>query len=195
MMQAPLDENERVDRIAAHIKEIISLLGEDPGREGLLKTPRRAAKALVHACSGYSANPEELLGNALFQAESSGMVIVGDIEFYSMCEHHILPFFGQVSVGYMPGEKIVGLSKIARMVDAFSHRLQLQERFTSQLAECLRTAIGAKGVIVACCGEHLCMKMRGVEKQHASTTTVAYNGLFTNAHELRREFFEAIGRR
>ena len=131
MMQAPLDENERVDRIAAHIKEIISLLGEDPGREGLLKTPRRAAKALVHACSGYSANPEELLGNALFQAESSGMVIVGDIEFYSMCEHHILPFFGKVSVGYMPGEKIVGLSKIARMVDAFSHRLQLQERFTS----------------------------------------------------------------
>ena len=159
-MQAPLDENERVDRIAAHIKEIISLLGEDPGREGLLKTPRRAAKALVHACSGYSANPEELLGNALLR-----------------------------------GEKIVGLSKIARMVDAFSHRLQLQERFTSQLAECLRTAIGAKGVIVACCGEHLCMKMRGVEKQHASTTTVAYNGLFTNAHELRREFFEAIGRR
>ena len=170
-------------------------MAKTPTAKVCSRPPRRAAKALVHACSGYSAKPEELLGNALFQAESSGMVIVGDIEFYSMCEHHILPFFGKVSVGYMPGKKIVGLSKIARMVDAFSHRLQLQERFTSQLAECLRTAIGAKGVIVACCGEHLCMKMRGVEKQHASTTTVAYNGLFTNAHELRREFFDAIGRR
>ena len=122
------------------------------------------------------------------------MVIVGDIEFYSMCEHHILPFFGKVSVGYMPGKKIVGLSKIARMVDAFSHRLQLQERFTSQLAECLRTAIGAKGVIVACCGEHLCMKMRGVEKQDSATTTFDHTGRFSEDASLREEFLRLLDR-
>ena len=190
-MQAPLDENERVDRIAAHIKEIISLLGEDPGREGLLKTPRRAAKALVHACSGYSANPEELLGNALFQAESSGMVIVGDIEFYSMCEHHILPFFGKVSIGYVPSGKIVGLSKMARIVNAFARRLQVQERFTAELCTEIRRATGAAGVIVVCNAQHLCMKMRGVEKHNSITTTSDFTGAFNQA-KTREEFMNLI---
>lgn len=185
-------DSERIDRIAAHIKAIIEELGEDPAREGLLKTPQRAAKALVYLTSGYSQNAAEVLGQALFEKEGSGLVTVSDIEFYSMCEHHILPFFGKVSIGYIPGDKIVGLSKIARMVNVFARRLQVQERFTRQLAETLREALGAKGVIVRCCGEHLCMKMRGVEKQHAATVTVEYNGVFENDPALRSEFLASI---
>ena len=185
-------DSDRIDRIAAHIKAIIEELGEDPAREGLLKTPQRAAKALVYLTSGYAQNAAEVLGQAMFEKEGSGLVTVSDIEFYSMCEHHILPFFGKVSIGYIPGDKIVGLSKIARMVNVFARRLQVQERFTRQLADTLREALGAKGVIVRCSGEHLCMKMRGVEKQHAATVTIEYNGVFENDPALRSEFLASI---
>lgn len=185
-------ENEKIERIAAHIEAIIRELGEDSAREGLLKTPVRAAKALWFATSGYRQDVGEILRAAQFRAEGSGMVIVRDIEFYSMCEHHILPFFGTVSIGYMPGEKIVGLSKIARMVDVFARRLQVQERFTIQLADTLRRELDARGVIVLCRGEHMCMKMRGVEKQHAATVTTEYNGVFASEPALRAEFLEAV---
>lgn len=185
-------ENEKIERIAAHIEAIIRELGEDSAREGLLKTPVRAAKALWFATSGYRQDAGEILRAAQFRAEGSGMVIVRYIEFYSMCEHHILPFFGTVSIGYMPGDKIVGLSKIARMVDVFARRLQVQERFTIQLADTLRRELDARGVIVLCRGEHMCMKMRGVEKQHAATVTTEYNGVFASDPALRAEFLEAV---
>lgn len=185
-------ENEKIERIAAHIEAIIRELGEDPAREGLFKTPVRAAKALWFATSGYRQDAGAILRAAQFRAEGSGMVIVRDIEFYSMCEHHILPFFGTVCIGYMPGEKIVGLSKIARMVDVFARRLQVQERFTIQLADTLRRELDARGVIVVCRGEHMCMKMRGVEKQHAATVTTEYNGVFASDPALRAEFLEAV---
>lgn len=181
----------RIDSIAKHIEAIIELLGENPKREGLVRTPQRAAKALIDLTDGYSNSPAEVMGNALFEHEGSQMVLVKDIEFYSLCEHHILPFFGKVSVAYIPDGKIVGLSKIARVVDVFARRLQVQERFTEQLAESIRKLVGAKGVIVYCQGEHLCMKMRGVEKQHSATVTVHYNGAFEDPI-LRAEFLNAV---
>lgn len=185
-------DRERIDRIAAHIKAIIEELGEDPSREGLVKTPQRAAKALVFLTSGYEQDGAEVLKQAVFENEGKGLITVSDIEFYSMCEHHILPFFGKVSIGYMPGDKIVGLSKIARMVNVFARRLQVQERFTRQLADTLRDALGARGVIVRCSGEHMCMKMRGVEKQHAATVTLEYNGVFEEDPALRAEFLASL---
>ncbi len=185
-------EQERIDRIAAHIKAIIEELGEDPSREGLVKTPQRAAKALVFLTSGYEQDGAEVLKQAVFENEGKGLITVSDIEFYSMCEHHILPFFGKVSIGYMPGDKIVGLSKIARMVNVFARRLQVQERFTRQLADTLRDALGARGVIVRCSGEHMCMKMRGVEKQHTATVTLVYNGVFEEDPALRAEFLASL---
>lgn len=191
MMEHTVD-CEREARIAAHIEAILREIGEDPSRPGLLKTPVRAARALMFITSGYSQDADGILKQALFTNEGSGMVVVRDIEFYSMCEHHILPFFGKVSIGYIPGDKIVGLSKIARMVNVFARRLQVQERFTAQLADTLLTALDAKGVIVRCCGEHLCMKMRGVEKQHAATVTDNYNGVFTERPDLRAEFLNSL---
>lgn len=191
----PWADAERVERVAAHIEAILRELGEDTGRQGLLKTPQRAAKALLYLTSGYGQNATEVLSQALFDKEGEGMVTVSDIEFYSMCEHHILPFFGKVSIGYVPGDKIVGLSKIARMVNVFARRLQVQERFTRQLADTLRDALGAKGVIVRCEGEHLCMKMRGVEKQHAATVTVEYNGVFATDAALRSQFLTSLPNR
>lgn len=185
-------DNERVSRIARHIEAILRELGEDPSRLGLLKTPERAAKALLYLTSGYQGNATDIIRQAIFDKEGNGMVTVHGIEFYSMCEHHILPFFGKVDIGYIPGDKIVGLSKIARMVDVFARRLQVQERFTRQLADTLRDALGAKGVIVRCRGEHMCMKMRGVEKQHAATATVEYNGIFADNPALRAEFFNSL---
>lgn len=185
-------DRERVERVAAHIEAILRELGEDTSRQGLLKTPQRAAKALLYLTSGYAQDARGVLEQAMFDKEGDGMVTVADIEFYSMCEHHILPFFGTVSIGYVPGEKIVGLSKIARMVNVFARRLQVQERFTRQLADTLREALGAKGVIVRCQGEHLCMKMRGVEKQHAATVTVEYNGVFADDPALRSQFLTSL---
>ena len=187
-----LSDSQRIEAIASHIESIISLLGEDSSREGLLKTPVRAAKALWFLTSGYPTSPQEVMNQALFEHEGSQMIVVKDIEFYSQCEHHILPFFGKVSIGYIPDGKIVGLSKLARIVNVFARRLQVQERFTAQICEAVLEAVQAKGVIVVCNGEHLCMKMRGVEKQHSSTTTMHYNGVFAEDRDLRREFFDAI---
>lgn len=181
-------ESEHIGMIASHIEEIIRLLGEDPTRQGLVKTPERAAKALWHLTSGYRKNPEDTIGGAMFNNEGSEIVVVKDIEFYSLCEHHVLPFYGKISVGYVPGEKIVGLSKIARMVEVFARRLQVQERLTTQIADFLLAELKAKGVIVRCEGEHMCMKMRGVEKQHSSTATIHYNGVFCTDPALRKEF-------
>ncbi len=186
-----MTEDERIDAIAAHLKAITELLGEDTTREGLLKTPVRAAKALRFLTSGYGQSPEQVVGDALFEHEGSHMIIVRDIEFYSMCEHHILPFFGKVSIGYIPNGKIVGISKLARLVNVYARRLQVQERFTAQICRKVVEILGAKGAIVLCSGEHLCMKMRGVEKQHSATTTMHYEGDF-NDPALRAEFLSAV---
>jgi len=184
-------EQQRIEAIASHIESIIELIGEDAAREGLERTPVRAAKALWYLTSGYRKSADKVLGQALFEHEGSQIVTVKDIEFYSLCEHHVLPFFGKISVGYVPDGKIVGLSKIARIVDVYARRLQVQERFTAQIADEVRRLTGSKGVIAVCSGEHLCMKMRGVEKQHAATTTIHYNGVFEDA-SLRAEFLAMI---
>ena len=168
------------------------LVGEDPQREGLLKTPVRAAKALLDITSGYRHDPLAIARQAVFEHAGSRMVIVRDIEFYSMCEHHILPFFGKVSVGYIPDGKMIGLSKLARIVDNFARRLQVQERLTAQVCALLSEAMPTKGVIVSCTAEHLCMKMRGVEKQDSATTTYDYNGLFETDASLRMEFLNLV---
>lgn len=185
-------ENEIIEQIADHYREIIKLIGEDPLREGLLKTPQRAAKALYYATSGYRKKIDEVVNNALFSHEGSKLIIVKDIEFYSFCEHHILPFFGKVSIGYIPNGKVLGLSKLARMVDVFARRLQLQERLTSEIREHIAEVIGSNDVIVACDAQHLCMKMRGVEKQDSSTTTLDYSGAFSDNYDLRKEFLDAL---
>ncbi len=177
-----------IDKIAEHYKAIIELIDEDASREGLLKTPHRAAKALLENTCGYNQDATEIIGSAVFEHPGSQMVIVKDIEFYSLCEHHILPFFGKVSVGYIPDGKIVGLSKLARTVEAFARRLQVQERLTSEICEAVSKAMPNKGVIVKCEAEHLCMKMRGVEKQDSTTVTLQYNGAFEDV-SMRNEFF------
>ena len=187
-----MSEQERIDAVASHIKSIIELLGEDSGREGLVKTPVRAAKALWFLTSGYRSDADAIMEQALFEHEGSKMIVVRDIEFYSLCEHHILPFFGKVSIAYIPSDKIVGLSKLARIVNVFARRLQVQERFTAQICDEVLKTTGAKGVIVECSGEHLCMKMRGVEKQHSATVTTHYNGVFENDPALRAEFFHSL---
>ena len=183
---------EIINAIAGHFEEILKLLGEDPQREGLIKTPVRAAKALYFATSGYKSDTAEVVGDALFTAPSGGQVIVKDIEFYSFCEHHILPFFGRVSVGYIPDGKILGLSKVARIVNLYARRLQTQERFTRQVCDAVSRSVGAKGVIVLCNGQHMCMKMRGVEKQDSSTTTVATSGCYETDATLRAEFLSSL---
>lgn len=188
------DSNETINQIAEHYKAIITLLGEDVTREGLMKTPMRAAKALYYATQGYHQNPDEVMRQAIFEHAGSRMVIVKDIEFYSFCEHHILPFFGRVSIGYIPDGKMIGLSKLARVVNVFARRLQVQERLTAQLCQSISDTLSAKGVIVACNAQHLCMKMRGVEKQDSSTTTIDYCGQFEQSVDLRREFMDALGR-
>ena len=186
-----MTEEERIHEIASHLKAVMELLGEDTGREGLVKTPLRAAKALSFLTGGYQQTAEEVVGDALFEHEGSQMIVVRDIEFYSMCEHHILPFFGKVSIGYIPDGKIVGISKLARLVNVFARRLQVQERFTAQICQKVMELLGAKGAIVICSGEHLCMKMRGVEKQHSATTTLHYEGAFSDPL-LRQEFINAV---
>lgn len=177
-----------VEELAYHYREILRLIGEDPDREGLKKTPVRAAKALIDVTSGYTADADALARKAIFSHDGSGMILVRDIEFYSLCEHHILPFFGKVTIGYIPNGKIIGLSKLARITDVFARRLQVQERLTQQLCSFLTNAIPNKGVIVACTAGHLCMKMRGVEKQESQTTTMEYSGKFAEDAALRQEF-------
>lgn len=185
------EKEQLIDEIAQHYKKILELIGEDVEREGLIKTPRRAAKALVDITRGYKQNPGEFVKSALFEYAGSKVVVVKDIEFYSLCEHHILPFFGTVSIGYIPDGSMVGLSKLARVVDAFAHRLQVQERFTAEICDSLYENLSSKGVIVAVSAGHLCMKMRGVEKQGANTFTLEYRGDFENP-QLREEFFGMI---
>lgn len=187
-------DEELVAKVAAHYEEILRLIGEDPAREGLLKTPVRAAKAMLDITSGYRTNPKEIATQAIFEHDGSRMVIVKDIEFYSMCEHHILPFFGKVAIGYIPNGKMIGLSKLARIVDNFARRLQVQERMTAQICNLLAEAMPNEGVIVVCEGEHLCMKMRGVEKQESFTTTIEYCGKFAEDYKLREEFMKLIGK-
>lgn len=194
MARKELHDEQLIEEIASHYREILRLIGEDPEREGLVKTPVRAAKAIVDITCGYRQDPLKIARKAVFEHAGSQIVIVKDIEFYSMCEHHILPFFGKVSVGYIPKGKMIGLSKLARIVDSFARRLQVQERLTAQVCSLLDEALPNEGVIVACDAEHLCMKMRGVEKQDASTLTLDYCGRFAEDASLREEFFRMISR-
>ena len=190
---AVVDDNRNIELIAGHIEEIIKLLGEDCTREGLLKTPIRSAKALYYLTSGYRANVDAVVHQALFEHEGSQIVMVKYIEFYSMCEHHILPFFGNISIGYIPDGKIIGLSKVARLVNVFARRLQVQERLTAQVCREVERIVGAKGVMVVCDAHHLCMKMRGVEKQDSTTSTMDYVGAFAKDPALREEFMRLLG--
>ena len=187
-----LTDEQRIELIAGHMGEIISLLGDDCSREGLVKTPMRAAKALWYATNGYRTSPSEAMQQALFAHDGSQMIVVRDIEFYSLCEHHVLPFFGTISVGYLPDGKIVGLSKLARCVEAVARKLQVQERITAEVCREVQRALGARGVMVVCRARHLCMQMRGVEKQQAETVTTHSEGLFATDPTLRAEFLAAI---
>lgn len=184
---------EKVQKLMSHYKEILSLLGEDPEREGLLKTPERVAKAMLTLTRGYEVDPKEVLRAAKFKEEYSQMVIVKDIDFFSMCEHHMLPFYGKAHVAYIPNGYITGLSKIARVVDIFSHRLQVQERMTLQIKECIQETLNPLGVMVVVEAKHMCMQMRGVEKQNSVTTTSDFTGAFNQA-KTREEFTNLIGR-
>ena len=177
------------------IRQLLTELGEDPGREGLLRTPHRVAKALAFLTSGYKADIDQVLNGALFTVDYSEMVIVRDIDFYSLCEHHLLPFFGKCHVAYLPHKKVIGLSKIPRLVDVFARRLQIQERMTNQIAETIREAIEPHGVAVVCEGTHLCMSMRGVEKQNSYAVTSAMLGGFRDNARTRMEFLELIRHR
>lgn len=183
---------EPVDPIASHVEGMLELLGENPQREGLVKTPDRAAKALRYLTRGYSADLNQIVNGALFEAEVDEMVIVRDIEFFSLCEHHMLPFNGRVHVAYLPNKKIIGLSKIPRIVDMFSQRLQVQERMTHQIAQTLQEVLEARGVGVIAEGKHFCMMMRGVEKQCSTTTTSAMLGEFRNSKSTRDEFLSLL---
>lgn len=181
-----------VEQLAYHYREILRLVGEDPEREGLVKTPLRAAKAMIDATSGYRNDPLAIAQKAIFEHAGSQVVIVKDIEFYSLCEHHILPFFGHVHIGYIPKGKMIGLSKLARVVDNFARRLSVQEKLTAQVCQLLSEALPNDGVIVACTAGHLCMKMRGVEKQDSTTTTLEYTGKFADDPCLREEFLRLL---
>ena len=182
---------EKIGRIATHYKAILAELGEDPSREGLIQTPVRVAKALQYLTHGYDANPEEILRSAMFKEDYSQMVVVKDIEVFSMCEHHMLPFFGKAHVAYIPNGNIVGLSKIPRVVDAFARRLQVQERLTNQIRDCIQETLDATGVAVVMECKHLCMSMRGIQKQNSVTTTSAFTGAFVN-ETTRAEFLRLI---
>jgi GTP cyclohydrolase I len=174
------------------IRQLLSELGENPEREGLVRTPMRVEKALRFLTSGYRANLDEVLNNALFTVDYSEMVIVKDIDFYSLCEHHLLPFFGKCHVAYIPNSRVIGLSKIPRLVDVFARRLQIQERMTNEIAQTILQAIDPRGVAVVCEGTHLCMSMRGVEKQNSFAVTSAMLGIFRDNARTRMEFLELI---
>ena len=180
-------------RIACHMREIIRFIGEDPDREGLRKTPERFEKALKFLTSGYHQNVDHILNGATFSVTYDEMVVVKDIEFFSLCEHHVLPFFGKAHVAYLPSNKVLGLSKIARLVNMFARRLQIQERMTSQIAKALEEKIAPQGVGVIIEARHLCMQMRGVEKQHGSAVTSAMLGAFRHNKQTRDEFLSLVG--
>ena len=181
-----------VDPIAAHAQALIANLGEDPQRESLRETPERYAKAMRFLTSGYESEPEDVVGSGIFSAEGEGVVLVRDVEFHSLCEHHLLPFFGRAHVAYLPGDKIIGLSKIPRLVDLYSRRLQVQERITEQVADALMRLLEPKGVLVLAEARHLCMAMRGVEKQHSATATRALRGVYAHDAQARQEILSMI---
>ncbi|AZI43943.1 GTP cyclohydrolase I FolE [Deinococcus psychrotolerans] len=187
-------DNERLEvpGVAALTHDWLAAIGEDPDREGLLKTPQRVARAWGFLTGGYQLTLGEAAGDAVFEAEGSEMVIVKDIEFYSMCEHHMLPFYGRAHIAYIPDGKILGLSKFARIVDLYARRLQVQERITTQVAEAVEELLAPKGVAVLLEGTHLCMAMRGVQKQNSSTTTSAMRGSFRDDPRTRGEFMSAV---
>lgn len=185
-------DEESVDKLAGFYKEILPEIGEDPTREGLVKTPERVAKALKFLTHGYELEPAEILKSAMFAEDYSEMVLVKDIEVYSMCEHHMLPFFGKVHVAYIPNGHIVGLSKIPRVVDAFARRLQVQERLTKEILHCIQDTLNPLGVAVVMEASHMCMQMRGVEKQNSKTTTSAFTGVFMDNLKTREEFMKLI---
>jgi len=178
--------------MAAHYKRIIEELGEDPNREGLLKTPERAAKAMLYLTQGYKQNPAEILKSAMFKDGYKQMVVVKDIEIYSMCEHHMLPFFGKAHIAYIPNGYIVGLSKLPRVADAFARRLQVQERLTTEIINCIQDTINPIGAAVVIEAQHMCMCMRGVSKQNSVTTTSAFTGVFLSDERTRSEFMKII---
>jgi|SRR5579883_1437805 len=191
VMRPKLDD----DSIAALMRNLLVKIGEDPSREGLVRTPDRAEKALRFLTSGYQTDVQSIVNGALFEEKCDEMVVVRDIEFYSMCEHHLLPFFGTMHVAYLPREKVIGLSKIPRIVDMFARRLQLQERLTHQVAETLEQVLQPKGVGVICQARHFCMMMRGVEKQHSGTVTSAMLGAFRKRKETRDEFLSLVSQK
>lgn len=183
---------EAIEELKVHYREILRLLGEDPEREGLLKTPERVAKAMSFITKGYTEDPIEILKSALFKEEYKQMVLVKDIELYSICEHHMLPFYGKAHVAYIPNGQITGLSKIARVVECFARRLQVQERLTVQIRDSIQEALNPLGVAVVIEASHTCMQMRGVEKQDSATTTSAFTGIFLSDHRTREEFLSLI---
>lgn len=190
-MNPETEYREGLDELAAHYRQVLTLLGEDPDREGLVKTPMRVAKAMQVLTRGYAMDAHKVLTDALFAEKYNQMVMVKDIDFFSMCEHHMLPFYGKAHVAYIPNGYITGLSKIARVVDIFSHRLQVQERLTQQIMDCIQDTLKPLGVMVVVEAKHMCMQMRGVEKQNSVTTTSAFSGAFNQA-KTREEFMNLL---
>jgi len=186
-------DDKTTEALSDHYQGVLELLGEDPSREGLEKTPLRVAKAMQFLTQGYHMNPEDIIRSAMFREDYQQMVVVKDIELYSMCEHHILPFFGKAHVAYIPRHHITGLSKLARVVEAFARRLQVQERLTTQIKECIQNTLNPLGVAVVIEAPHMCMQMRGVQKQHSVTTTSDFTGAFMKNMATREEFFNIIG--
>ncbi len=191
---AKYPSKEITGKIAPMISSIIDTLGEDVNREGLVKTPERVAKAMQFLTYGYKIDPADVLKSAIFEEEYQQMVIVKDIDFFSLCEHHMLPFFGKAHVAYIPNKKITGLSKIARVVEIYSRRLQIQERLTTQIKDCIQNTLDPMGVMVVIEAQHMCMQMRGIEKMHSVTTTSDFTGAFNTA-KTREEFINLIGRK
>ncbi len=189
---ADIVDEKNVDEIAYHVKEILRLLGEDPEREGLVKTPVRVAKSLKFLTKGYQEDAVQIIKSAVFDEEYQQMVLVKDIELYSTCEHHMLPFLGKAHVAYIPNGKITGLSKIARVVETFARRLQVQERLTVEIRDCIQEALEPLGVAVVIEASHTCMQVRGVQKSHSVTTTSAFSGAFLTSSKTRSEFLNLI---
>ena len=185
-------DSKNIESLKEHYSKVLELIGEDPSREGLIKTPERVAKAMQFLTQGYEMNATEILQSAMFSEEYSQMVLVKEIEFYSLCEHHLLPFFGKAHIAYIPDGNIVGLSKLPKVVDAFSRRLQVQERLTNEIRDCIQDTLKPKGVAVVMEARHLCMQMRGVEKQSSLTTTSAFSGAFLESEKTRLEFMNLI---
>ncbi len=190
-MNTETEWRDGLDELASHYERVLELLGEDPERDGLQKTPIRVAKAMQVLTRGYTQDPHKVLTDAFFEEKYNQMVIVKDIDFFSMCEHHLLPFYGKAHVAYIPNGYITGLSKIARVVDIFSHRLQVQERLTQQIKDCIENTLHPLGVMVVIEAKHMCMQMRGVEKQNAITTTSDFSGAFNQA-KTREEFMNLL---